>query len=281
MILVTGANGTVGSEVVRQLQALGTPVRALVRDPAKAHFGPGVEVVQGDLTKPETLAAAVAGVDKVFLLAGGAELVALEGNLLNAAKAAGVTHIVKLSVVGAQYEPTASYGRFHQPAEKALQASGLAWTLLRPCGFMSNAFGWVGSIKSQGAFYFAAGDGKMALIDPHDIAAVAVAALTTPGHEGKAYDITGPGAFTMAEQAQILAEAVGRDIKFVDIPADALRNTMLGYGMSAPEAEALVEMGNAIRAGYAGALTTVVQEVTGKAPRRFEDWAKQNAGAFR
>lgn len=278
MILVTGATGTVGSEVVKQLVAAGQKVRALVRDPKKANFGAGVEVVAGDLTKPETLGAALAGVEKVFALSAG-NIPEQEGNLVAAAKKAGVKHIVKLSVMGADFEPGISFGRWHRASEKNIEASGIAWTHIRPVGFMSNAFQWAGTIKSQGAFYQPAGNGKQALIDPKDIAAFAVKILTSDGHEGKAYDLSSE-ALTMTEQAKILSDALGKPVNYVDVPEDAARQGMAQAGMPSFMVDAVLELFGIIKAGYGGGTSDTFEKVMGRKPRRFEDWVKENLAAF-
>src|SRR5437868_2919098 len=220
MILVTGATGTIGSEVVRQLSAAGQKVRALVRDTAKAEKikGANVELAKGDLTQPETVRAALQGADKLFLLFTGVDLVPVEGKVVEEAKKAGVKHIVYLSVVGADMEPGIALGRGHRATEKAIEASGIPYTFLRPSGFMSNMFNNLQSIKAQGKFYGPYGDGKMGVIHPADIAAVAVKALTTAGHEGKAYVLTGSEAINNGEQAKILSQAVGKPIEYVAVP---------------------------------------------------------------
>jgi (4-alkanoyl-5-oxo-2,5-dihydrofuran-3-yl)methyl phosphate reductase len=280
MILVTGASGTVGSEVVRQLAAAGQKVRAMVRDPKKVSFGPGVEVVRGDFSQPETLSAAVQGVEKVFSLASGPEVIAQEPNLYAAAKRAGVKHIVKLSVMGADFEPGIALGRWHRASEKQLEASGVAWTILRPAGFMSNAFQWLGSIKGQGAIYAPTGQGKQGLIDPRDIAAVAVKALTTPGHEGQAYPLANE-ALTTGEQAALLSEAIGKPVQYVDVPEEAARQGMSQAGMPPVLVDAVLEFMGLIKAGYAGATTDAFTKITGQPPRTFAAWARENAPAFR
>lgn len=286
MILVTGATGTIGSEVVQQLSAKGVGVRALVREPAKAEKikKPGVELVVGDLAKPQTLAVALQGVKKVFLLAtpaGEQTLEELESNLIDAAKAAGVEHVVKLSVIGAEMEPGVAIGRWHRAGEKKLEASGMKWTFIRPGGFMTNMLNNVGTIKSQGAFYGAFGDGKLAVIDPADIAAVAVKALTEDGHEGKAYALTGAEPLSQAELAEQLSEAIGKPVKYVDVPEAAAREGMKSAGLSQRMVDGLAEFGGVVKAGYAGGVSPDFERVTGRKPRTFREWAKSHAAAFR
>ena len=278
MILVTGATGTIGREVVQQLVAAKQQVRVLVRDAKKANFGSGVEVVTGDANQPETLGAAFAGVEKAFILATG-DIPTQEGNFVAAAKAAGVKHLVKLSVLGANFEPGIALSRWHRASEKNIEASGLAWTFLRPAGFYSNALQWIGSIKAQSAFYSPTGQSKQALIDPRDIAAVAVQTLTAPGHEGKAYDLANE-ALTFGEQAAILSEVLGKTVTYVDVPEEAARQGMLSSGMSAVMVDAVMELMGLIKAGYAGSTTDSFEKVIGQKPRTFAAWAKEHAALF-
>ncbi|HUJ61796.1 MAG TPA: SDR family oxidoreductase, partial [Kofleriaceae bacterium] len=254
MILVTGATGTVGSHVVRELVAAGQQVRAFVTDTSEARkqLGEKVEYAQGKFEDKASIEAALRGVTKLYLLVPFVEnMAALEATVIDAAKRAGVRHVVKHSVSGAQYEPGLTIGRAHRAGEKLLEASGMAWTFLRPVGFMSNAFGWAPTVKSQGAIYQPMGSGKMAVIDPRDIASVGAKALTTSGHEGKAYDLTGPEALDMTQQAKILGDAIGKPVKYVDVPDSAARDAMLGMGMPKFAVDALIEFTNLVRAGNA------------------------------
>lgn len=283
MILVTGSTGNVGSEVVKQLAQAGHNVRALVRDPkeARGKFPTNVDIVAGDLDSTESLANAMKGVDAVYLLAPfSPSLAKQEGNALEAARRAGVKRIVKHSVLGAQWEGIA-IAKWHRASEKAIEASGLAWTHVRPSGFFSNALNWAGMIKNGGTVYYPTAQGKLGVVDPRDIAAVAVKALTEKGHEGKAYDVTGAQALSTQEQVDAIGKAIGKPLKYVDVPDQAAKDSMLGQGMPAPLVDALIEFCGAIKAGQAAAVTDTVQQLTGKPPRTFEAWAKENAAAFR
>ena len=284
MILVIGATGTIGSEVVRQLAAKGQKVRAFVRNPEKAEKlkGPNVELAKGDFDDVESLRAALKGADKLFLLTAGVEnITQIEPRAVDEAKKAGVKHIVKLSVMGADMQPGITLGRAHRAAEMAVEASGIPWTFVRPSGFMTNALNNVGSIKAQGKFYGPYGDGKMGLIDPVDIAAVAVTALTRPGHENKAYTITGPEALSQGEVAQKLSAATGKTIEYVAVPPEAAGESMLKMGMPKSLVDALLEFSGVVRAGHAAAVTGEVERVTGRKPRSFDGWARDNAAAFK
>jgi uncharacterized protein YbjT (DUF2867 family) len=281
MILVTGATGTIGSEVARQLIAAGQKPRLLVRNPAKAKAFEGkAEIFKGDLEDAASVAAALQGVDKLFLLTAGPEGHKQEERAVDLAKAAGVKHIVKLSVIGAEYEAI-TFGKWHRKAEKKIEASGLAWTFLRPGNFMSNAFMWADTIKGQNAIYQPAGEGKSAAIDPADIAAVAVKALTTSGHEGKAYTLTGPKALSTGEQAAILSAASGRKINYVDVPPAAAADGMLKAGMPQVYVDALLELYALMKSGGGALVTNTVEEVTGRKPNTFENWSQANAAAFK
>ena len=182
MILVTGATGTVGREVVAQLLLAGEKVRALTRNPSRAQLDEQVELVAGDFNQPETLAKAVEGVESIFSLAFGPQLGIQEASLAQAGKKAGARHIVKLSALRPGGEARSSIGTWHLASERALQNIGIAWTFVQPGAFMSNALNWRDSIKGRGKVFSNYGDGKVAYIHPRDIAAVAVRALTEPGH---------------------------------------------------------------------------------------------------
>jgi uncharacterized protein YbjT (DUF2867 family) len=281
MILVTGSTGTIGGEVARQLIAAGVRPRLLVRDPKKAReFEGKAELVQGDLAKPDSLDAAWKGAEKLFLVCAGADGPTLEKNAIAAAKRAGVQHVVKLSVMGAD-QPEFTFAKWHAEVERALLASGLKWTLLRPGSFMSNALFSLETIKSQGAFYDSQGEGKFAPIDPADIGAVAVKALTEKGHEGQAYAMTGPESFTLAQQAATLSKAIGKPVKYVDVPPEAARQGMLSAGMPPAYVEALVDLSAFLKANKADVVLPTVAQLLGRKAGTFDAWAQRNAAAFR
>jgi uncharacterized protein YbjT (DUF2867 family) len=280
MILVTGATGTVGREVVAQLLQAGRSVRALTRNPSKARFDERVEVIQGDLDQPQTLTKAVEGVESVFSLAHGQDLIAQEANLVQAAKAAGVRHVVKLGALGAGDGDRTIIADWHNASELAIQESGIAWTFIRPGAFMSNAFFWKDTIRSQGKVFSNYGDGKVPPIDPRDIAAVAVVALTTEGHQEKAYPLTGPEALSVAEQVQVLSKVLGKRIEYVKISDEVAREGMLKAGLPVGIVNALLPFAAYIRSGKAAKTLPTVEEVTGRAPYTFARWAHDHAAAF-
>ena len=281
MILVLGATGTTGGEVARQLVAAGQKPRLLVRNPAKAgEFQGKAEVVQGDLDDRRSIEAALRGIEKMYLVSAGLSGPQLEANAIDAAKQAGVRHVVKLSVKGAD-QPVLTFSKWHAKGEKHLRDSGLAWTLLRPGNFMSNALNWAATIKTQGAFYQPTGEGRWAAIDPADIAAVAVRALTTPGHEGKVYPLTGPESLSAAQYAEKLSAVLGKPVKFVDVPPEAAKDAMLKGGIPPVYVDALLDLLASMKAGKEAEVTDGVQKVLGRKPHTFEEWARRNAAAFR
>jgi (4-alkanoyl-5-oxo-2,5-dihydrofuran-3-yl)methyl phosphate reductase len=281
LILVTGATGTVGREVVAQLLDEGEKVRAMTRNPAQAKFDPRVEVVKGDFNDPSTLVRAIRGAEKIFSLTFGPQTGAHERDLARLAKRAGVLYIVKLSAMGGDGEVKNTIRKWHEEGEKAILDSGIAWTIVRPGGFMSNALHWRGTIRSQAKVYSNYGQGKLPSIHPRDIAAVAVHALTRIGHEAKTYQLTGPEALSMDEHVKILSDAIGKPIEYVAISDGAARKRMEQAGMPDFLIDALLPFADFIRSGRAAEVLPTVEEVTGRPALKFSDWAQENAEAFR
>jgi uncharacterized protein YbjT (DUF2867 family) len=281
LILVTGATGTVGTETVRQLTEAGRRVRALVRDRAKAaRLDSRAEIVVGDLGNPKSLAQAFSGVDAAFVISNGAELDRLEGNAFEAAKQAGVRHIVKLSGRGVDWPVMRDFdtARWHGESERRLKELGPTWTILRPGFFASNLLGM--EVMAKGGIFLPSGDGKDALVDPFDIAAVAVKALTEPGHDGKIYELTGPELLSFQEMADKLSAFTGTPLVYVDVPQAAALEGMLNAGMPPKQAEAVVVYFGEVKAGRM-VVQPAVAEVLGRPGRSFEDWMRNNAAALR
>jgi uncharacterized protein YbjT (DUF2867 family) len=283
-ILVTGATGNVGSQVVKQLAAHQVNVRAAVRFPSKAQLlkTDHVSLVEFDNDKVETIEKALQGVDKLFLLTPLVpSMVEVSNNLVEAAKKAGVRHIVKSSGMGAESEPGITLTRWHRAAEKAIEASGIAFTFVRPNGFMQNYANFFGqSIKTQNTFYMPMGEGKVSHIDARDIAAVASIALTENGHEGKAYEVTGSEAISNTEIAAIISQIVGRKINYIDVPETAASDEMKQSGMPEAIVEATMELYGIYKAGYASEVTATVEQVTGNKPIKFEQFVKEYIDFF-
>lgn len=283
MILITGGTGQSGVEIVRQLAATGTRFRALVRNPAKADSVRlrGVEVVQGDMADKNSLARALEGVERVLLLSSpDATFVEAQGTVISVAKQAGVRHIVKFSAMTADPKSRSTFPRMHGQTEELVRGSGLAWTFLRPTFFMQNWLGLAGMVK-QGTIYQPAGDAKAAPVDIRDIAAVAVKTLTEAGHEGKAYDITGPEQLSYHDIARILSEVSGHPVKYQDISPATARQAMLGMGLPEFVADAINQLMDQLRAGQYARTTSVIKDVAKKEPITFGQFAKENVAAWK
>ena len=282
MILITGATGTVGSNLVEQLVADGQSVRALVRDPVKAatSLPAGVEL-RGDLLDAESMEEALAGVERMFLLSPPSDrMLDMETSAIAAARAAGLKHLVKLSVINADPESKSFFMREHGKAEAAARESGVPFTFVRPTFFMQNLLGLAGTIKSKGAIFQPAGDVAASYVDVRDIAAVAAKALTVGGHEGQTYTVTGPEALTQAQIADLVARVTGKPVKYIDVPRDAAKKAMLGGGMPEWQAEAISQLMDEVRGGKVAVVTGEVQRVTGKPPRTMEQFVRENRAAF-
>lgn len=281
-ILVTGATGTVGTQTVRALaRREGVRVVAAVRDSSKAESLPtGVRAVHMDWGDPASVTAAVQGMDKVFVLtpfAPGAEVLTAE--LAQAAAEAGVKHIVKLSTSGAEFEPGILLGRWHREAEEAIEASGVAWTHLRPGSFMSNFITYFRP-DEHGNIYLPLGSAPSSWIDPRDIAEVAAEVLTTDGHAGQAYTLTGPEALTASECAAAIALATGKVVTYVDVPAEAAQAAMEGMGAPDWMVQGMMELYGLMKAGWTSGVSPAVEQVTGRPAGTFADFAQDYAHAW-
>lgn len=280
MILITGATGNIGKELVPLLLQNEQSIRVLVRDERKVtHLDSCIQRTIGDWDKPETLMRAMAGVERIFLVTFQTHH---DINVIEAAKRAGVQHIVKLSTLEAT-DHKIRVGKWHYEREELIRASGLDWTFLRPGMFMSNSIEWwAESIKGQGSVFFPGGKkGKVGPVDPRDVAEVAALALTQPGHSGQAYELTGSGLFTIGEMVQVISQVLGKPIQYVDIPPIAAKLFMLKSGMDRALVNALMEMLASLRRNEGAIVTDTVRRVTGHPPRMFEAWCREHIVAFR
>ena len=296
-ILVTGATGTVGNEVVKRLlSAKGQKreediiVKAAARSANDDTFrNLGVQIAQLDYNKPDTLSTALRGVNKVFLLTPfQSNMVDLTLNLVNEAKNVGVKHIVKQSVLGADAEQEITPSRLHRQAEKIIEESGIPFTFLRPNFFMQNFVTFYSHfIKTQGAFYVPAGDAKASFVDVRDIAAVAVQVLSGSSKNGetkhirKAYDITGGEALSYGEAAEILSKEIGKKVNYVNISDEDARKGMKDMGADEWTINSMIELFGITRAGYLSEISTAVEQVTGNKPITFSQFARDYAVAFK
>jgi uncharacterized protein YbjT (DUF2867 family) len=273
MILVTGATGNVGAEVVRALATVGVPVRALTRDPGRATPQSGVEYVAGDLNRPRSLEPLLPEVRGLFMMPGYPDL----PWLLDTARRAGAGRVVLLSGNAVDLDSGNAVSRYMTESERAVRQSGLAWTFLRPCPFMSNTFSWAAQLRTGDVVRAPFARMRTASVDPYDIAAIAVRALLTGGHAGRIYQPTGPEALLPADRLRILGTVLGRDLRFEEQPDDDARAEMLTT-TPAEYVDAIFELNYKIDEST---VRPTAENVTGLPPRTFHQWATTHAGAFR
>ncbi|MEU2671562.1 NAD(P)H-binding protein [Streptomyces sp. NPDC007164] len=278
MILVTGATGTIGREVVRRIPA-DLAVRIMARDPGRVTgAGAAAEIVHGDFSDPGSLAGVLRGVRTVFLVTnpGGDD----DAGFIRAARSAGVRHVVKLSAAAvADSRAEDLITRWQRRNEELLRASGMEWTLLRPRAFMSNALSWAGSIRSGDVVRALHGSSSNACVDPRDVAEVAVCALTEDGHAGRTHTLTGPEAVSAVEQTAQLAELLRRPLRFEELGPERAR-AALGARYPADIVEALLESAERGREGAKAAVDGTVAALLGRPAGTFRGWAGDHLGAF-
>jgi len=283
MICVTGAGGTLSSELIKQLESANAPFRAahFSNEKAEAARARGIDAVIIDYNRPEMLRAAFQGCDKLFLLGPNVlNQTQFELKAVEAAQAVGVQHIVKQSIMGAD-EEAFSLALVHRPVEKAIESSDMAWTFLRPNSFMQNVITYMGeTIKAEAAFYSASGEAKISHVDVRDIAAVVVKALTEPDHEGKAYTLTGPEALTYNELANELSKVLGRPISHISLSPSNLKHGMLTEGMPEEIADRMLDLERYFREDQASRITNDIKQVTGHDPRHFAQYAPECASSL-
>lgn len=282
-ILVTGATGTLGGTVARQLLSAGEQVRALVRDPDKASAleDSGAELVQGDLAKPETLDPALDGIERAFLLT--RPSVELETNFVEAARRGGLGHLVKQSAMGADPNSPYDMPSAHGKMEQAIEASGLPYTFLRPTHFMQNLLVFGETIAHSHVLPLPIKDPEVAInmVDARDVAAVAVAVLTSEGYEGNTYTITGPEVLTFRDVAEELSEGLGQRVEFVPLSPEASEEDLRDAGMAEP-VPSFVDYFRELSSEDTtlNVQTDAVEEVTGRPPRSLEQFAADHAGVL-
>lgn len=284
MILVTGATGTVGRHVVAELAARGVSFRVLSRFAAKARslLGPDIDVVEGDLADPASLGSAFTGTTALFLATNmDPKAVGWHENALRAAQEAGVQHVVRLSQLAAHRKSRLQAARWHAEINEALARSGLSFTILAPHYFMSNTLAAAGSLRAEGVFYGHSGEGKVAVVDPRDIAAVAAAVMVAPAaYVGKELVITGPQALSGAEMADVMSRVLEMQVRYVDIDGAAYRQEMIEAGYPPWLADDLVTMAATFARGLGAQVLPTVQQVTGRPARTFETFMRDHASNF-
>ncbi|WP_033292340.1 NAD(P)H-binding protein [Amycolatopsis jejuensis] len=274
-ILVTGATGNVGRLVVDELVSRGVPVRALTVDPERAALPEGVEVVVGSLARPKTLPGALDGVEAVYL----APYARTVSRFCELSVEAGVRRVIALSGSSIGDTHPASSGHDFAAVEKAVSAAGFAWTFLRPGAFMDNSLGWSASVRERGEVRSVFASATQTPIDLGDIAAVAGHVLTTEGHAGRTYVLSGPEGLSLAQMAVAIGEAVGRPVPFVELTVEEQVAEWVGAGYPADIAEWLVE-GFAETVAHPQVPTGVVEELLGRPGVTYAEWAKAHVAAF-
>jgi uncharacterized protein YbjT (DUF2867 family) len=273
-VLVIGGRSKIGSALIAELLAAGEAVRALVREgESAAAFPDGVGAIVGDLADRGSLASAMDGVEKVFLLSSAHQsAVGWHKNAIDAARDAEVELLVRSSILGAGSRSEADFIDLHVEIDAYLESSGLPHVILRPNLFLQNVpESNIPAIGLDGNLYVDAGEARISMVDTRDVAAVAAVVLTEPGHAGQAYDVTGPEALSYTDVAAALTRSLGREVRYVDAPDDAVRQALAGYGLDPWFVEALIGLYQDYRRssvdGYAAEVTDTVQRLTGRAPR--------------
>lgn len=269
--LITGATGNVGRHLVKELIEQGHHVRALTRNPQKANFSDQIEVVKGDLTRPETFAKAfedVTGLHLITINGESFEPLDTAPQLVSLAEEAGVKRIIVL------------WSGFEGPVEEAVKASSLDWTVLQPQEFMANTLEWAKPIREEGVVREAFGDRKTAMIHESDIAHIAAMALTEDGHDGQEYTLTGPDVLTPVKAVQIIGETIDREIDFEELSEEQALEQMLHSGTDKDTAEFVLSWyRDTPKEGYT--VVSTVEDITGRPPRSFQQWAHDHIEDFK
>jgi uncharacterized protein YbjT (DUF2867 family) len=283
VILITGATGSNGQELIRQLTAMGQRVRVLMRKPAEAAKlgGLNIEVAPGDFDLPETLESALKGVDMAFLLTPVAErFVQWQKGFIQAAQRARIKHLVKFSGMGADPRSATELLKLHAETDDILRSSGVPFTILQPNSFHQNILSSADTIKAQGVFYWPLKNASQSTVDIRDISAVAAKVFTSSGHEGKTYVITGPEALTFQQAAEKLSSVLGRKIQYVDVPISAAADGMRNSGMPDWNVHAVSDLLAYFATGAAATVTDTVPRLLGRPATSFEQFVKDHRAAF-
>jgi uncharacterized protein YbjT (DUF2867 family) len=286
MLLLTGATGSSGSFIVNEFVQRREAVRILVRDrKTVAELGkvPTVEIVEGDMSKQSSLGPALDGVDRVLMISAPVmNMVETQNTFIDASKAAGVRHLIKFSGLDARPETPFPFGRMHKEIEEHLEKSGLAWTHLRPTGFMQEYLREVPSVIGEAALYLALGDARLNPVDLVDVAKVAFSLLRDGGHEGEIVAMTGPEALTMAEVADRISRAIGKTVRYVPISPAQRRQALIANGVPVEIADALDEqVKDRLKGGLESQVDLSTHRLFNVKPTTFMEFAQRNATAFR
>ena len=278
LILVIGGRSKIGAAVIDGLLERDQQVRMLVRAGERAEgLAQAVETVTGDLADEGSLVTAMEGIEKVFLLSSPhPDAISWHRNAIDAARRTDVQLLVRSSIIGADRQSPAEFIGAHTACDRYLEDSGLPYVIVRPNLFLQNIpESTIPSIDASGAFYVDAGQARISMVDTRDVGAAAAVVLTEPGHAGARYDVTGPEALSYTDVAGQLTRALGRQVTYVDAPDQAVRDGLLGAGLNAWFADALVGLYQDYRRsgtdGYAAQVTGTVERLTGRPARSLDD----------
>jgi uncharacterized protein YbjT (DUF2867 family) len=286
MILLTGATGAAGSLIANEFVEKREPVRILVRDRTKAiglEKVPTVEIIAGDMSRRSSLGSALEGVDRVLMISGPRmDMVETQCTFIDAAKAAGVHHVIKFSGLDARHETTFPFGLMHKTIEDYLEGSGLAWTQLRPTGFMQEYLREVPTVIHQGALFLPLADTRLNPVDLADVGKIGHLLLRDGGHKGERLAVTGPEALTMGEIAERISRAIGRAIRYVPVSALDRRQSLIAHGIPPEFADALDrQVEERLKGGLESRVDLSTHRLFNVVPTTFSEFAKRNAWAFR
>jgi uncharacterized protein YbjT (DUF2867 family) len=282
-ILITGANGNVSSSLIAALKGTKNTIRAMVRNPAAAEKlkAQGVETCIGDFELPSTLTKAFEGVDAAWLLTNnGPRSPEHMSKAIYAARKACVPHVVRMSAIGAAYNAPTINSRLHAMSDAELAASGLPYTVVKPHFFMQNLMMFAQSVAKEGTLYAALSDARMGMVDTRDIAEFAAKVLTTGGHEGKTYVLTGPASISMNQVAEHIGTAIKKPVKYTPVSVEQACASMAKMGMDAYAVNMMADYFTAYSANWGDLVSSDFQNLMGKAPRSIADFSKDFGAAF-
>ena len=286
MILVTGASGNMGkavlNEVIQRTTETGEECRAMYRSATEAAKAPaGTSTVVADFSKKDTLPAALEGISSIYLVCSPIpQLIELEWNMIDACVAAGVSHIVLNSAMGAR-EWRKSFPSWHRRVEDKLKSTKISFTILRPNSFHQNVLTYYApSIRTRGVFHSSMGNARVSYLDLRDIAVVVAKSLAGGEHSGQTYELNGPEALTYSELAEKIAKHSGRDVQYVDVPFDAQRKAMLERGMPEWQADALLDLQAYYVKGKGGKIDGLLEQLIGRPPITMDEFLAEFANEF-
>lgn len=284
MILITGATGKTGSATAKSLGEKGETFRALIRNEEKKEGleSLGGEVVIGSIENTEVVNQSMQGVTTVLVLLPNSESqLALEKQLVDSAKQAGVERIVKMSSIEATPDATSPIPKLHLESEEYIKQSGLAWTMIKPNFYMQNLLASAGTIKEQGKIFLPMGDGKTGMIDTTDVGKVLAKVLSEDGHESMNHEITGPEILSFYEVAEIFSQVLGKQVDYVDVPMDAYKETLGQFLTNQWHLDAVIDLFKGIAEGGIEDKTDTFNELMGETPKSLSQFLAENSFIFK